>query len=325
MVTRGKNLKVHFIQHFEKINSSGNTGDWICSPYNYFIDFFSQYTCIVHSIWAVLWQEIEENDIVIYGGGGLLDNSNELNNQFNSILRKCRNVIIWGAGTHKYREDNIFQIPSADIPIDFDRAAFSGIRDFEHPYNQPFIPCVSCLHPAFDIEKSAINIERNIGVIASALENSFIISNAPSTINNALPIGAIVEYILSSNIILTSTYHGAYWSQLLGRKVILPESRICVDKYRYFKYKVGLFKDEIFDEVKLLNISSGIPEQLNFLNEARALNMEFFIKVRNFIEERIYPSSAPHSLQILSKRIAQLEFSLIEALGTINKLKSDLS
>ena len=120
------------------MNVPANLGDWICSPYYYFVEYFSKFTCMLHSDWAVLWHEIEKDDIVIFGGGGLLDNSDELNRVLNRILDRCENVIIWGPGTHRYAEDNIFGQQTASVTINYEKAALIGVRDYMHPSNLPF-------------------------------------------------------------------------------------------------------------------------------------------------------------------------------------------
>ena len=85
-VTKSQKGKIHFVHHLEKLYAPANLGDWISSPYYYFIEFFSRYTCVLHSDWALLWHEIERDDIVIFGGGGLLDNSDELNIVLNKLI-----------------------------------------------------------------------------------------------------------------------------------------------------------------------------------------------------------------------------------------------
>jgi len=324
MTMERKMGKIHFVHHLEKSYAAANLGDWISSPYYYFIDFFSRYTCVLHSDWAVLWHEIERDDIVIFGGGGLLDNSDALNVVMNRLLDKCDNVVIWGAGTHKYNKDNIFDKKSATTPINFERAALCGIRDYEHPYGQAFVPCASCLHPAFSTDRNSVKIERDIGTIRSALESSFAVSGVPSSVTNAEPIGTVVNYILSSKVILVSSYHGAFWSLLLGRKVILPASRLGVDKYKYFRYPVGFYEGIKFDKAELLRIASELPEPPDFLSEARALNMAFFRRVRDLVEERMSRPAETETLQILSKRTAQLEFTLLEVWNYVRRMNQRL-
>lgn len=302
-----------------------NLGDWISSPYYYFTEFFSNFTCVLHSDWAILWHEIEKEDVVIFGGGGLLDNSDELNKVLNKLLERCNNVVIWGAGTHRYNEGNIFGRKTSSIPIAFERAALVGIRDYNHPSNLPFVPCASCLHPAFSVDSDSIEIKREVGTIKSALERSFAVSGSPSFVTNADPIGSVVEYILSSRVILVSSYHGAFWSLLLGRKVILPASRLGVDKYKYFRYPVGFYDGIKFDEKELLRIASDIPDHPDFLSESRSLNYEFFEKVKSLIQDKVSALPVSETVQILAKRTAQLEFTLIDLWNEFRRVHGRLA
>jgi hypothetical protein len=298
------------VHQLEKSYVAANLGDWISSPYYYFTEYFSRYTCVLHAVWTILWHEIEKDDVVIFGGGGLLDYSDPLNIVLNRLLEKCDNVIIWGPGTHKFAKNNVFGQESSTIPINFEKAVLCGVRDYQHPYNLPFLPCASCLHPAFSIEKTEVKIEREIGTIMHGLDGSFRVAGVPSSVNNANPIGTIVNYILSSNVMLVSSYHGAYWSMLLGRKVILEASRLDIEKYKYFRYPVDSYQGKQFDERELLRIASEIPDHSDFLAEARALNNQFFEKVKILIEDRIPRISTTETIQVLSKRVAQLEFTI---------------
>ena len=113
----------------EKSYAPPNQGDWIASPYYYFAGEFSRFTCVLHSAWSILWHEIDTAGVVIFGGGGLIDNSNALNDILNRLFLECDNVVIWGAGTHKYSNEfidscddsNIHNIESATISINFDK------------------------------------------------------------------------------------------------------------------------------------------------------------------------------------------------------------
>ena len=317
--------KIHFVHHLEKRHVPANLGDWICCPYYYFEEYFSRYTCVLHSDWAVLWHEIEEDDIVIFGGGGLLDNSDALNHVLNRLIHKCKNVIIWGAGTHKYNDQNIFGKQTATEEIRYGQAAMVGVRDYQHPSGLPYLPCVSCLNPAFSMKQEDVPIQRTVGTIKSALENTFAVSDLPSFVTNAEPIGTVVKYILSSKHILVSSYHGAYWSMLMGRKSILPATRLGVDKYRYFRHPVAFYDGTTFDEAAIVKLADDLPEIPDFLGESRRLNMEFFETCKQYIEERIELSAEDETLQIVSKRNAQLEFTVLDMWSEIRKLNGRLS
>ncbi|WGV17380.1 hypothetical protein [Fuscovulum ytuae] len=317
--------KIHFVHHLEKRYVAANLGDWICCPYYYFPDYFAQYTCILHSDWAVLWHEIERDDIVIFGGGGLLDNSDELNRVLNRLINCCDNVIIWGAGTHKYNKDNIFGKKTATEEIHYDRAAIVGVRDYMHPSGLPYLPCVSCLNPAFLTPQDSVPIKRTIGTIKSALETNFAVEGLPSFVTNAQPIGKVAKYILSSQVILVSSYHGAYWAMLLGKKAVLPSTRLGVDKYRYFRHPVGFYDGNSFNEDELLSIASNLPEIPSFLEESRKLNHDFFEKTRIYIEARIEPSMPNETIQNMAKRIAQLDFTIVDMWNEIRRLNGKVA
>jgi hypothetical protein len=317
--------KIHFVHHLEKRHVPANLGDWICCPYYYYPEYFSQYNCVLHSDWAVLWHEIERHDIVIFGGGGLLDNSDELNRVLNRLIEKCDNVIIWGAGTHKYNENNIFGKKTASEIIMYERAAIVGVRDYQHPSGLRYLPCVSCLNPAFSVEQESVSITRNIGTIKSALETNFAVDGLESFVTNAEPIGTVVNYILSSKVILVSSYHGAFWSMLMGKKAILPSTRLGVDKYKYFRHPVGFYDGSKLDEAEIFAIANQLPEIPNFLEESRQLTQDFFTECKAYIEERVQPANENETLQIVSKRNAQLEFTIADMWNEIRRLNGRIS
>lgn len=317
--------KIHFVHHLEKRHVPANLGDWICSPWYYFAAYFARYSCVLHADWAILWHEIERGDIVIFGGGGLLDNSDALNRVLNRLLACCDTVIIWGAGTHRYAPGNIFGKPTASEPIAFERAALMGLRDYNHPSGLPYLPCVSCLHEAFTPPAVPVEIARPVGTITSALETGFAVRGLPSCVSNADPIGQLVQYIRASQTILVSSYHGAYWAMLLGRRAVLPASRLGVDKYRYFRHPVGIYDKDDFDAEAITQIAEALPAPDGFLEESRQLTLDFFARTRTLIEERLLPQDSPETLQLLAKRTAQMEFTLIEMWNEIRHLKGRLA
>lgn len=320
--------KIHFISHVEKSYEAVNLGDWICSPYSYYGDFFSNYTCVFHSHWSILWHEIEKSDVVILGGGGQLDNSDALNNQINKVFRNCDNVVIWGSGTHRYSPGNIFNKKTAEVPIQYEKAKLIGVRDYDHPSGLSYLPCVSCMHPAFSkVLDKPKKIRRKVGTIRSALESSFAVEGLPSFVDNSQPLEKILEYALESELILASSYHGTFWSQLLGLKVILPESRLGVDKYKFFRHVPGFYKPSQYNESELAQLAKSVEQPTGFLEESRDLSNQFFDKVKDLIEAQLImpKSNEIQTLQILAKRNAQLEFTLKETWGFIKHMNHRLA
>lgn len=304
--------KLHFINHYEKITVPVNSGDWMTSPYHYFLEFFSQYQVLIHSIWTIHWNEIESTDVVIVGGGGLIDNSDALNQILNRLLKHCKYVVFWGVGTHRYSENNFLGKKRTETSLELTRAPLVGIRDYKHPSGLRYVPCPSCMHSAFNARETKVNPSRTVGTITSALEKSFAIQGVQDSISNSFSLNSLVDYILTSKVILTSSYHGAFWSMLLQRKVALPKSRMEIEKYLYFRHPVAFLDQNSYDEVEILQATAALPEIGNFLAESKLLTYLFFIEVRELISKKLRPNSTAASNLVLAKRVAQLEFSLVD-------------
>ena len=175
---------------------------------------------------------------------------------------------MWGAGHNK--TNGIIKTYNVS-PSKF---GFFGTRDFG--LNNDWVPCVSCLHPIFD---SKYKIEHEIGVVFHKINkdkpkvlDKF--KEYPSTMNS-VSLEEIVTFIGSCETIITDSYHGMYWSLLLGKKVMrFSES----SKFLDFKYPViKTTPDDFKRHLKLLNPFSGIKE------EARSINIEFAQKAFDYL------------------------------------------
>jgi hypothetical protein len=214
-----------------------NPGDFSCSPAQYY-DFGKPSE--VHSILAYQSLRISKSDVVIFGGGGLL---NEMYlHKLRHIAQLTNNVAFWGVGTNKHfwhgRLDSIFKESMWRFFFDFktkfrlllknsiypkfefeilQNAKLVGVRDSQNDF--PIVPCPSCLHTIFDNVDNSNNRDI-IGVIGhdDFLNLSF---NKPFL---KIPyIGAnietVVEQIAKCTKVITSSYHCAYWALLLGKEV----------------------------------------------------------------------------------------------------------
>lgn len=77
----------------------------------------------------------------------------------------------------------------------------------------------------------------------------------------------VIDFIASGETIVTSSYHGVYWAQLLGRRVIcLPYN----DKFETFQHRPTMA--EAGDWRSGL---AGVSETPPLLEEYRALNHAF--------------------------------------------------
>jgi hypothetical protein len=125
---------------------------------------------------------------------------------------------IWGAGHNgPLDKRGAAEIVYPDWLMNFDEV---GVRDWDQ--NQPWVPCASCMHPALK-KKYAIKNDVVFFEHKKQLIKNFGNDSIPRFVNSGSNIDQTIELLGSANIILTNSYHGAYWGVLLGKKVIVVE------------------------------------------------------------------------------------------------------
>ena len=278
--------KLHFVNRID----IENAGDWNCSPLNYYYEYFKSFSIIRHDIDFIDFNEIEKDDIVILGGSGLFDVTYSFNESINKLLDKCDNVIAWSAGfnTHGEQWSNGANFPQ----IHMERFAMISIRDYNHPSGIEYLPCPS----VFALQKASKNtaiFKRKYGVIE---HKDLPIKGLPieDRISNRCSLSEIENYILTSEIIITNSYHCAYWSILLKRKTIVVNK--FSTKFDYFKYKpvfISIQENEPIEEI--WNILEAAYEEAQIYDmayeEAVDLNNVFFEKVKRIIIEKQIPAN----------------------------------
>lgn len=261
--------KLHFIHGLD----NNNVGDWLASPLAYFADYFiGRYNVVYHNIVLIKWNEIATRDAIIIGGGGLLENSTELQERINRLLDVCDCVIGWGVGFHRRGQAPV--LPE----IDYSRFTLLAVRDYGHPAGLEYLPCVTCLLPQLRKKRER---KREIGIIN---HTAFAINGTGlDTIDNSVGIDEMTEFIAESSAILTTSYHAAYWALLMGKKVIvaLPWA----NKFEYFERK-----PVILSELSAQNFAGAIAAARSYdgwLDECVARNLEFFDRVKKTLENYI--------------------------------------
>lgn len=138
---------------------------------------------------------------MIIGGGGLFQQCEAWNRDINEILNKCKHVISWGCGINSHYNKNIQE------QIDFKKFLLLSVRDYECDYVDyvEYVPCVSCLNE--DLSKKYEEI-RNIGIVEH--KEYPICEFEYERIDNSCSIDTIINFIDSSRVIITNTYHVAY-------------------------------------------------------------------------------------------------------------------
>ena len=124
--------------------------------------------------------------------------------------------ILWGAGHNgDVNKKNKLELNYPSWMVEFNLA---GVRDWGQSVE--WAPCASCMHPAlrkeYSIKNDVIWFEHKKQLIKDFGNDSI-----PRFVNSGSNIEQTIEILGSANIILTNSYHGAYWGTLLKKKVVV--------------------------------------------------------------------------------------------------------
>ncbi|WP_199439085.1 hypothetical protein [Umezawaea beigongshangensis] len=264
--------------------------------------------------------------VVVVGGGGLGFSGFQENLRW-IASRRPRLLVWWGGGrnTHFGRgiyasaADEFDQLPRSafDYPPVLDQEHFDlvGVRDCdvrEHaPDGYRWVPCVSALHPAFDEVVPRTGEVRlyshkdplhtfggTMPVLTNATspEHHVIARDTPHRIDPAdVPAAgdarAAVRFIGGAGVLLTNSYHGAYWAQLAQVPVaVFAEFST---KFRQLPLPVPIVSAEdvrtrLPDVVRaaVRAAEAHTIERAGLLAAARSANLAFAADVGGLLAER---------------------------------------
>lgn len=263
-----ENPKIYFINRIDNTN----TGDIWSSPLLYYSYFFQKYNIVRQDIENPDCSKISKNDIVIIGGGGLLNAFDKWNKNINDLINTGATVISWGVGFNSH-----YDITKPNLSCNLNGFKLITIRDYQHPTNIEWLPCVSCMHSSLLKKK---DIKRRIGIVEhKSYKITEQILSQYEKIDNTYSIEKIADFIASSEIVITNTYHITYWALLMQKKVIVMDT--FSSKFEYFKYKPVFYTGDIEKDISQANIVK------DFLIEAKELNNQFFEKTQQIIKHKI--------------------------------------
>lgn len=187
------------------IRNTKNAGDRWSSPLDYLP--FSGHEMIVGDMRS---PPACRPDVVVYGGGSITA-SPDFHRWPNALM------IGWGVGHHErvrpwdeaMRAEHLRASRLCDLYFPRD-----GITGFERA------PCASCMHQVFD-EMMPEPVHEFVRYSAARRVAVDVPAGAPHMTNEDGTIEQAVRFLASGRTVITSSYHGAYWAGLLGRKVSL--------------------------------------------------------------------------------------------------------
>jgi hypothetical protein len=249
--------------HFRNTN---NIGDRTCHPLDYF-DFTNggrnQITC--SDIRGFPF--IEQLDVIVFGGGAL----GSLSQRIRQIYPNAT-FVGWGIGCTS--RDLLPVDPNAHNQASKGFSLWGGRDWLASP---DYVPCVSCMSPIFDenfgIKNDAVvyghSGVRPLKEEATKLGLPYLDNTTPTSLREAL------EFLASGKTVITSSYHGAYWATLLGRRVaMLPFGT----KFFSLKHRPPI-ADDIASGLRIATEFDGV------LNECREINQTFAQRVQILLDE----------------------------------------
>lgn len=210
------------------------------------------------------WRSICENaELVIVGGGGLLEFDKHRDSiEYVMNLKKPKKVI-WGAGHNTVKLESWSSIKPS-YQYDYSGFDLIGVRDVGH--GMDWVPCASCMAEEFDRDyeiTQEITFFVNGGIknfqqyIPKGVSHDDVVLNLKSSLED------ILKSLAKAETIVTSSYHGAYWGTLLGRKVVgLPTS----SKFYDMKHAIPIGTSQ--DWERFVPLARSYPDALQECREA---------------------------------------------------------
>ena len=278
-----------------------NPGDYWCTPLHYWADFALDAGC---NDWIDITDVdivgLEKYDQIIVGGGGLLGNSN-FEHYIHSLLPYSDRVWFWGAGINrgiprsKEISSNKWNKLIANSTVKsyglkgFDKDKIF-VRDYAQTHN--YLPCVTCMHPVFDTVDCDVTQDYLIlahNKVKTLLTQHAFFDNKTRLLQPKTGIDKIAKEIKRSKYIVTNSYHGAYWSMLCNKPVVIVSP--WTNKFLFFKHQPPIITP---NELSLIVMKELAPKKSidcfdfrsvetypNYLEECRTANRELYLNLRS--------------------------------------------
>jgi hypothetical protein len=258
---------------------NSNLGDKVCCPIDYY-DFPYETERIDVAGIEKIFPKIE-NNVLIYGGGGLLHlPSSDYRDGHMEYLYDICNLkavkIAWGVGHNIHHKPEEFGKILIEWPqVVFDTFGMIGGRDGYQSYNgYTYVPCVSCKHKLFQ-NKYKVNHDLTLIIHFDGIDLE--IENLEKVYAEKDSFEKVIETIATGKTLITNSYYGAYWGMLLGKKVVVwkPFSTKFLKIHENIQF--AFTEDELQEKIKLAK-----PDK-KFLNFCVTRNDIYHAQVLQFL------------------------------------------
>jgi hypothetical protein len=181
-------------------------------------------------------------------------------------------VIGWGLGHNTH-------FGAQGVSVEESRFSLLGLRDWG--IAKEWVPCVSCMSE--EITRARATKPRHDVVVYSHFKKPLAFDGVPSLSNGCMNLGTVMDFLASGDVVITNSYHGAYWAQLLGRRVVvIPFS----NRFLHFRYPTVLATPE--DCLAKVRDAQAYPEAFEV---CRTRTMEFAGRVSEILGTELTPVS----------------------------------
>ncbi|TDW25977.1 hypothetical protein EV128_116150 [Rhizobium azibense] len=234
-----------------------NVGDWYCAP--------SRYFSLPSGDGDILdLENLSLADHVVVGGGGLIAKTfHPFMERLSARKSEMHTLTAWGIGESENidKTGRIVGPYNGNYPTYLEAYDLVGVRDFGTSYR--WVPCVSCMSEMFDTDYP-------ISTEICVYEHKRIplaIDGFPVMTNGGNELMTVLRFLGSAELVITNSYHGAYWATLLGRRVIVIPA---MSKLYRFAHPPVICRVEDWKKF------AGVTQQYaSALSECRAANIAF--------------------------------------------------
>lgn len=238
-------------------HDANNVGDQMCGSANYFSEFAAEKRNFSST------EHLASHLIV--GGGQIFDQILRLSGvAFDSY--PDTSLVCWGAGIPPKgnRDREVYAL--------VEQFSLFGTRNFDWAEELDFVPCVSCMSSVFD-NLPAPSHEVVVFAHRKKTPDLFLPEGVPYKTNIGQSAREVACFIASGQTVVTSSYHGVYWAQLLGRRVVcIPFN----NKFETFQHKPFFSTPKSW-----MHELDGASVTKPLLHEYRLINNAFCKKVKH--------------------------------------------
>lgn len=253
-----------------------NIGDLLSAPYRYY-EFAKHHIIDICHLDQI--NKIPQGANIIVGGGGLMMPYFEPYRK--ALLARCpAKLVWWGVGERHIQDLANGYLSEQDAEYSIQSGWFSsndllGFRQSSTYY--PFLPCVSCKAiEAYRLSHDLNTPQHDVVFYEHRDVPLPLMGNYPRRNNLGNNASAVFGFLDSAKLVVTNSYHGMYWSLLLGKQVIvIPFSSGMYHHPWPVHYATAETLQEVIDKVRNLPFQS--PNSI--LKDCIARNNDFYKQV----------------------------------------------